>query len=593
MTKPTTRTYIAFDTGWTGTPTWVEVTSKVRHDPGIDISTWRSEELSEASPNTFSLVLRNDDGRFTPGNTASPYYPNVKKGRRIKVESTTAAGTSVRLTGYIDDWRPAWIAGVGGINDCSVTASSRMARIGKGAELRSVVENEVMLGIPTAYYTLSEPTGSTMVSDTSGSNAGLLRVTGTGMPILFGTGTGTGTDGLTAVTFAGGQYLSGTTGGATLSMFVLSTGNGELISGTGPSNSSLTVTISGTTMSVALLATNTNTANLSASLTAGVTHHIGLVGTGATASLYVDGTLADSAGLAGTVAVTDIKVGQGWSGTMSHLSFGHSTADFPGIAAAGLTGFAGETCAARITRYAGYLGIAPADLSLDTGQVPDLAPDTDVAGHTALDAMRTVEATEEGVLFDARDGTLTFHDRAHRYSAASAFTLSYSAGQIANTLEPVLDDQRQRNDVTVTSTDGQLTGKATDQTSVDEHGWYRESFTVATTDPDEPFMHASWLVNSYAEPEERVSAVEVLLNTATLTLTTQLLAATVGTRLTLTGLPANAPAPTMDLFVEGTEEHITNDEHRIVFHTSPAAISDVWTVEDPVLGQYDAYPLAF
>jgi hypothetical protein len=47
------------------------------------------------------------------------------------------------------------------------------------------------------------------------------------------------------------------------------------------------------------------------------------------------------------------------------------------------------------------------------------------------------------------------------------------------------------------------------------------------------------------------------------------------------------------MFIEGYTETITSATHVITFNTSPATGYDVWTIEDPVFGQYDAYPIAF
>lgn len=616
MTKPTTRFYISFDTGWTGSsPTWTEVTNRVRTDPGTNITTWRSEELSEAQPNQCSLVLRNDDGRFTPGNTSSIYYPNVRRGRRLKVVSTLGGVDYVRFLGYIDDWRPQWTAGVSRVNDCTISATSRMARLGRGVELRSVVEEEILVDNPVAYYTLGEPEGSTAAGDTSGIGQPALTQTGSGAGVDFGSGTGPGVDGLTAAQFAGGKYLTGVIGspgsGASLVAECWVARSGAPV---GLSETILTIFTdqAGTVPAIIMQITNAGTISCSApsgfgsvtsvaTVTDGGQHHIALCFTSAGALLlYIDGVLDNSTAPAGALLfpIGHIDVGGGrafsltLTATLSHVAIyndSQGATSFAGPAArhyqAGRNGFAGESSGTRIARYASYLGLDPATLSLETGKVAGLAH-IDTTGKTAVDAMRTVVTTEGGVLFDGRDGTLTLHDRAHRYATPSAFTLDVPSGHVAQAPEPVLDDQQQVNDITAAG--AAITVRVTNATSVNDHGWYRSSLDLATTDAGEPGNHANWLVGRYAEPILRISAVEVLLNKLPDALAAAVLAATVGTRFKITGVPTNGTGTTtLEVFVEGVAETIDGSTHRLTLHTSPAAVSDVFTLDDATRGTLD------
>jgi len=86
----------------------------------------------------------------------------------------------------------------------------------------------------------------------------------------------------------------------------------------------------------------------------------------------------------------------------------------------------------------------------------------------------------------------------------------------------------------------------------------------------------------------RVSAVEVRLNDLPVALAQAVLSAVPGTRFTLSGLPANAPASSMDLFVEGVSDFITTTEHRITLRTSPASKYDVWILGDSTYGVLDS-----
>lgn len=84
MSRPSFRVEVAFASGPDEPPLWVDVTDYVRPDP-ITLTCGRSDEFATVEPGRMSLVLRNDDGRFTWGRTGSPYYPGVLPGRRIRI----------------------------------------------------------------------------------------------------------------------------------------------------------------------------------------------------------------------------------------------------------------------------------------------------------------------------------------------------------------------------------------------------------------------------------------------------------------------------------------------------------------------------
>lgn len=76
---------------------WTDISPYVELDKGMSIQRRRATELDEASPGTLSLTLNNTDGRFTRLRTSSPYYPNVKANRLIRVRALWDPATSVNL----------------------------------------------------------------------------------------------------------------------------------------------------------------------------------------------------------------------------------------------------------------------------------------------------------------------------------------------------------------------------------------------------------------------------------------------------------------------------------------------------------------
>lgn len=604
MAKPTITVEIAFDAGYTGTPTWTDVTDYVRHSAGISITRGRGSEGELCSPNTLTLALKNDDGRFTPGNTAGAYYPNVKKGRRIRVTATHNGTPYRRFTGYINDWRVTWPGKVSGFSDCQVTASSRLARLGNGIEFRSIIEETFLAAEPWAYYMLAEPSDAVIASDSSGHGRPALVQTwdafGEGaLPVVFGQAQGPTTDSLTAATFSG-RYLIGTEpysfgSDGTIEAFFGSTnpvdpfGNFVIVQG------AYTIDM----VNSGVIRADGTSLLSSGGYDDGAVHHVALVYSSGSGDLYLDGVLVDSGAIGSAITPNRLHIGgtrdlQTFDGWVAHVAFYDSalTADqVEAHAAAGLTGFRGESAGDRLERYAELAGIDLAETDFDAGDVVDLAH-IETAEKTILALAREVETTDGGVLFDAPDGTLTYRDRSHRYGVTSSFTLNYAASEVTGALEPLLDDQQMVNDAAVTNVDG-VSAKVLDGASRDEYGPYRTDLALATHDPDEPLVRASWIVNRLSHPTERISTLEVLLNTAGDTVTAGVLAADVGTMLTLSNLPSNAPATSMDLFAEGFSEVITADQHRVQLRTTPADLFEVVTFDDPDKGFDSGLPMAY
>src|SRR6266498_2514147 len=65
--------------------TWTDISAYLDVQAGVRITRGRTDQLAELQPSRMTLTLNNADGRFTPGRSASPYYPNVKTGKRIRL----------------------------------------------------------------------------------------------------------------------------------------------------------------------------------------------------------------------------------------------------------------------------------------------------------------------------------------------------------------------------------------------------------------------------------------------------------------------------------------------------------------------------
>jgi hypothetical protein len=614
MTRPTLTVEIAFDSTYS-TPavsrTWTDVTAYVLTSGGVGVDFGRQDEFDQAGPNTCSLTLNNSDGRFTPGLTTGAYYPDVKIGRPLRVTVDTGSGDVDRFVGYIDEWPLEWPAAVDTFATASITASSRMARMGLSAKLRSVVETEILLDAPDAYYTMGEAEGATRAIDSSGNAADALSARGGGtQPPVFGTATGPGTDGLTAVqfntstralqgdlaldTFAGVGFFFSYSAAPAAATDILILDDDE--------PSKLQVAVRVTVLASGILEVDpeggVGTATSSMAVTDGETRHVFIKQNGADLELYIDGVLDDSTpGAAGSYAIVQLDNSDPTTTlAVAHLALFNtapSAARIADHAAAGLTGFADETAADRLARYAGYAGIPTAEQDFDIDALTLMAH-IDTTDQGVVELMQTVATTDGGALYDAPDGTSTYVARTGRYNATAGLTLNVATGEVEVGYQPKVDRSAMVNTITATLSDGTYSAPAQNATSVTEYGAHGPGdLELATTDADEAHAAAWWRVNTYGEPSARAPQLGVELAKMNTARQDAVLAVTVGDKITVTNLPDQSDSASKSFFVEGWTETITDTLHRIEFNVSPATGFDVWEIEHATFGQYDAYPIAY
>lgn len=604
---------IAFDSGY-GTldadRTWTDVSDYVELADGINITWGRQNERSQADPNQLSLTLDNSDGRFTAERVTGAYYPNVKLDRPIRVKATPVDGPEkVRFLGYINEWPVEW-DGTDTYAKAMITASSRLSRVGYTATLKSAIEQAILADSPTAYYVLGEPSGATQANDSVGRTALLLAGDPT-LPLVFGNATGPGTDSLTACQFAAGQYLRGSgeflaagstwtlegfflTAGTTSALMRLTTGAGDTINVamlTGQISVQVSVTTAGvTTIAEAITPLAYND---------GATHHFAARQNGATLSILVDGVSVASFG--STPAVTaggTLALGQFYTGVLAHVAMWGSTAlsdaQILSHATAGLTGYAGETTDERVIRYAAYANIPADELDVETGSTTMAHVDT--TGQQVVELMRLAETTEGGVLYDERDGTLTMHNRAHRYVVAAALTLDVGQHMVEVGYQPQLDRTYLVNDVTAANVAGTYSARSFDQQSVDDYGPMALQFTTASEDDDAPLQAASWLVGVYKNPGLRVAScgVDALAQVGKAPNCYDVLAVTVGSKITVGGHPQQMSYSSVDYFVEGGTETYGPESLRLTWNLSPTSPWDQTLIlGDANRGFLGTNPLAY
>lgn len=511
---------------------------------------------------------------------------------------------TVLFQGYINEWPTEW-DGTDAYAKAAITASSRLARLGTVRGLRSLVETEILVDSPVAYYPLGDPEGATRADDVSGNKADPLVPFGDGATVVFGNATGPGTDDLTAATFAGGQWLAGgpattSAAGASVECFMLTeevpaaADDRRIVTAAG-----LYVGVAGASAAVAVARTPTSSATGTTNICDGQTHHLAATWDGTTLTLYVDGVVEDTTAVAGSPQTGPMVVGgepsgDRFTGVVAHAASFATELDAARVAAhagSGLSGFAGETTDERLERYAGWAHVPSAEIDADTGTTTVVHINT--TDLQVVELMRRMEATEGGVLFDALDGTLTFHNRSRRYTATSAFTLNMSEHEVESDYSPKLDRSQLLNDVSGT---GITTGRAVDEDSIEDYGYASGSVETQSEDDDEPLNFASWLVYTYATPKVRVPSlsVDVLAQVGKTPNSAAVLAASLGDKVTVSNHPAQAAATSSDYFIEGGTLTFAPESVGVTWNVSASAPYDqVLIVGDAARGVVGTNPVAF
>jgi hypothetical protein len=558
-----------------------DITQYVRLTEGFTWTRGRSDELSEIQAGSLSLTLDNSDGRFTLGSVTYGIQPD----QQIRV---TVAGT-VRWTGRVQSWPVAWPNGDDQFSVVTATATDTLATAARRT-LLSALQEEILARSPSFYYTLAEASGATQAGDSSSNSAPPLTTAGTGAPVAFGTGTGPGADGLTATVFAGGKYLGQGTG-----LFGTA--------GTAPTTYSLgcwvSTSASGTFMTVAYSAGWTiqiettgkvqlnvpgNMVTGTVTVNDGLTHFVMATGNGVTATLYVDGVSDATVAIGSGTPQDGTFVGNApsgslpFTGTISHVA-AWATALSAGTALtiynAGANGLNGELPAARVTRVAGYAGIAVGSLDSAGGTICGPAAQL---GKSALDVFNEVAAATQGVVYADKNGAISSRNG---YTVTGAVTPDATLD--ANWFDPGTQVEADMFG-TVNSATGQATSSENQHTylsaaSITSHGTYPASYTWNVSTDLQALDRTTWKVNTYAVPASRIPSLT--LDMLTLTSTAAALTLDLGRFLRVTGLPSQTPTgTTADLIVQGITETVSSTGWALTLTCTRRTLFQAWVLDD-------------
>lgn len=172
--------------------------------------------------------------------------------------------------------------------------------------------------------------------------------------------------------------------------------------------------------------------------------------------------------------------------------------------------FAQEYTGARIVNVLEHIGYnGPVDI--DTGQTL-LAPSDDIAGQAPLEHLQLVAEVEQGRLFTARNGTLTFHSRHNFYANEKTDRAVFGNGGGSELpyqdVEVTHDDQKIYNIVRITAADGTVY-ESRDQPSIDDHfeRVYEKSWPLA--DANEAKDAAEYLLSRLSRMQVRIPSLQI------------------------------------------------------------------------------------
>lgn len=597
---------VVIEVDFTNTATWVDITNYVLVEEGIKITRGRGDEQDVVQAGTLSLTLLNNDGRFTPGLASGAYYPNIKKGRRIRVRVVVSAVSYTRFDGYVNEWPVEWEGGTAK-STVSITATDLFKRLGLLAPMRSLLEEEMLYLAPDAYYTLGESSGATSAGDTSGvgqSSMGVYQVAGAAGTVTFGDGEGPGTDDLPAAVFTPFSATQGKglradldapapTGLVVAAWLNTETGGRDFLQvanrfgGLGGASVVMNADTDGSLRVTVFdgddLASGDFGAILASTLADGKNHFVAVqVKDDGGIFINIDGVDAVSGLSYGSLVRVDVydRLAAGgfynpataasnlFDGTLSHIWFKRATAmpDWSYVWSAG--NGQTESTQNRFIRLYGLLGLNGSALGSTSTQI-----DPQVAGGKApIEALRDVAAVEGGLVYASRStNAVVFECRNYRYNKASSITLTDD--DVMGDLRWSDDDQPLMNDVT-NKRDSGADQRSTNAASIATYGIYAGGSSQAWASDYDAMADAQWLVANGADPPPRITQLTVLANS--ISAHTGVLGLEISDVVTLSGLPSNSPAASTRLHIEGYSETIEVNYHLISYNTSPAAINDVW-----------------
>lgn len=627
----------------------------------IDISNWVTRirtqrgdqhQLDEIRPGTATLSLLNHDGRFSPWNSAGPYYGGgrgLDPGTPIRVTAPWPATLFPVWYGYVDRWSQKWESDVR--TTVEVSCTDAFGVFGAMNVDSDYYLNWLLGQTPVVYYRLGDATSAASAVDSSGHgrNAGIV-----GLPV-FGVPGAVVTDSDTAVDVTTGYltvpYEGTLTGSGPLT--VEAWVRGTLPASYGPAGHLWAIylqrsrNLAASNHEHVLLAVDPLNGTLEwrvgddggattqfggPNILDGHWHHIAgtwLPTLAGGMDLYVDGVSVAHYGGAATlpapaaVANDDNMIGVGYDTvyanamTIEQLAItvgatapaGSFELDEVATYATQLTAndilthyllgrLMAHPSGSRINWVLDLLSWATAARSIDAGVsiIDQPGIDDTLTGTTLLRHILDVARSEDGLAYMGADGRVVFHARARRFASPGRLSRCTLGNNEAGGELPFIvtssaagrDTDLLYNQV-VASRRGGASVTVADQPSIARYG--RRVLTLdLLLAAGEVNDRANWTLGHNKIPLDRIPKVTLTGHSNPALIYPQILGRDLGDRVTaVRRFPVGAPLNLL-CSIQSIEHDIDCSER--VWTTSwgldPVDTAPVWTLEDPVLGIIDS-----
>lgn len=577
---------------------WVDVPTTELGEDGVSIKRGASNERGISEPGAASFSLKDPIGKWNPRNPASTYYGSLGRGTPVRVQVEFVSGIVWdRFYGEVTTMVPRWTKKGAVSARVDVEVAGALRRLGQGSSpLRSPLYRACStLGANLiAYWPMEDGANSGGFSAAVGGR----RATVKGSP-NFATYAGIlGSQPLP--TLESGQVLAsvppytnlataqaqvrwtGMTpaatpnnsivmrllfGGGTLDYvdMTYSTGGGIKVEGFS----------SGASVGSNLYAMNVDNRKLRYSLEftqsgANIAWTFGTLEAGAPGGGFGTGTFTGVT--LGTLKLVWVNSNVS---ALAGMAFGHLTVERAvtslfAVASSVLTGYLGETADARVARLCAENGVSSV-VSFGAGLS---SRKMGVQGtKDLLSLLRECEATDGGLLYEPAVATDVGYLVGERFFSRTPLTFAYVENMFSP-FEPVEDDQNLRNLITVTRDGGGSTTRTEPNGALGTTrvGIYDEQVTLSLPSDDATTDQAGWLLHlgTTDEPRWRQIGVDLADPRIKAGVRDQILIATLGSRIDITGVPAWLPPFTVSQLVVGYTEKITPTSYKIVWNCAPA-----------------------
>lgn len=290
----------------------------------------------------------------------------------------------------------------------------------------------------------------------------------------------------------------------------------------------------------------------------------------ASSGFFFSGTYA---GITGGVSGIQIPP----SANLDNVSFGHIAVynSLNSQQDSAAVGWLGDTVAARLSRLCDEQGIS----LLIIGDPATTARMGVQQVDTLLNLLRDGQDADGGILYEQMDGVgLIYRTRESMYNQPPNIVLDGLPKQVANPLEPVLDDYLIRNYIVATRVRGSSV-VVSDDASIAEHGLYDDSVTLNLYQDADILDAAAWLLHLGTVDELRFAQASTNLGVAPESID-EWLTVDPGGRMDLVNMPPQLPMETIRLLVQGYAEDYSPTVWNPTANTTPAEPWDVFLIND-------------